>query len=183
MNREIVINLLPTAKTISNNSLRINKLTDEQLHRFEKTHFVSLPPDLILWLKECNGSNIAPDGTIPLMEKFDETTSIDWYWHQYPSWKKSGWYPLGTDGCGDLYILHYDTKLPNCDTAPVFFHDQSDLQAPLYLVASGIWMFFYFLIKSELDDDTNSWPFNETYVTSIDKILKKCDNFPLPWKS
>jgi hypothetical protein len=99
-----------------------------------------------------------------------------------PEFKANSWLPLGTDGCGDYYVLALASE-PD-PLRPVYFIDpyqDGGYSRPTYAVASELWLFLRFLFRDELGD--RSWPFESRSVLVSDPLLAQVRGAPLPWEA
>jgi hypothetical protein len=99
-----------------------------------------------------------------------------------PEFKRNNWLPLGTDGCGDYYVLALSSEQE--PLRPVYFIDpyqDGGYEVPTYAVASGLWLFLRFLFRKELGDHT--WPFESQSVLVSDPLLSQVRGAPLPWEA
>jgi hypothetical protein len=88
--------------------------------------------------------------------------------------------PLGTDGCGDYYVLALDSE--DRPFRPVDFIDpyqEGGYSAPTYPVASEFWRFPWFLFQDELGE--RRWPFDAEFVRANDPAPKDVKSTLLPW--
>jgi len=104
---------------------------------------------------------------------------------RHPTWSEKGWLPVGSDGCGNYYLLQ--TVAGEREKRPVFFVDHEvDLYTPAYLVASGLWEFVVFVLLYELRPERGQpffWPFSRAEVLAIDPRLEdSAGDLPLPWE-
>jgi len=179
-----VIELLHQVRPLDQRPVQVIPATDEDLRRFEQVHGMNLPNELKSWFRHCDGANVNPGGLDSLFPKH-EIVCLDWHFKQYPAWKEWGWFPLASDGCGNLYIMMSQITIPSTGTHPVFFLDQSDFEKPDYVVASGVWKFLYFVLQSEVLHDQGKheyWPFDKVGVLAVDPALAECREIPLPWE-
>ena len=179
-----VIELLHQVRPLDQRPVQITAATDEELRRFEQIHGINLPSELKLWFQRCNGANVNPGGLDSLFPRH-EVVCLDWHFKQYPAWKERGWYPLASDGSGNLYIMTSQTIIPSTGTHPVCFLDQCDFEKPRYAVASGVWKFLHFLLQNEVlhEQGRNEfWPFDKQAVLAADPALAECRDIPLPWE-
>jgi hypothetical protein len=179
-----VIKLVGQVKPLGRNPVQVVPATEEELRRFEHLHDVALPEELRSWLRRCNGASVNPGGLISLFGN-EQGVCLDWYFKEYPAWKKTGWWPVASDGCGDLYILTSEIAIPSTGTHPVCFLDQSDFSQPQYAVASGLWKFLRFLLEKEVllaQGNENYWPWDKEVVLAVDPALAECRGVPLPWE-
>lgn len=166
--------------------IQIVPATEEELNAFEQAHG-PMPPELKWWFRTCNGAAVNPGGLESLFPKKGAgPVCLDWYFKQYPHWKAAGWFPIGGDGNGDLYILNAGITIPSTKTHPVCFLDQQDFSFLTYAMASGLWKFLYCLLKTEVvrggGKDLLPWPFDKRTTLAIDPNLVECTAIPLPWE-
>jgi len=158
--------------------------TEGELSDFEKAHGLNLPDEFKAWFRKCNGACVSPGSLYPLFST-GKGVSVDWYLKQYPHWRRRGWLPIADDGCGDIYVMMTQVVTPPQVTHLVCFMDQSDFEQPRFAVASGLWLFLYFFLKSGAlmkDCGNASWPFEKQAVLAEDPALAQCQDFPLPWE-
>lgn len=148
--------------------------TDAQIDAFTALHVVAIPPEVRDWLRFTNGPRIGPGGVFGLKD-FEEVYGF------MPEFKERLWLPLGTDGCGDYYVLALDPE--DGPLRPVYFIDPyaSGYGAPTYAVASGFWQFLRFLFRHELGE--RGWPFDAAFVLASDPELAGVRSAPLPWEA
>ncbi len=179
-----VIELLHRVRSLDQRPVQITPATDENLRRFEQIHGMCLPCELKSWFRLCDGANVNPGGLESLFPK-NEPVCLDWHFKQYPAWKERGWFPLASDGCGDLYVMTAHTIISSTGTHPVCFLDQSDFTKPQFAVASGVWKFLYLLLQTEVLRDQGKevfWPFHKESVLAVDPALAECKDTLLPWE-
>jgi len=179
-----VMRLLREAKPLGGSSVEIVAATEDQIHAFEEAHGLLLPNELKAWLRRSNGANVNPGGLNSLFGN-KGGGGLDWYFKEYPHWKAAGWFPIGGDGNGDLYVLNVGITVPSTRTHPVCFLDQKDFSFLAYVMASGLWKFLYCLLKSEVFREEGKdflWPFDKTTTLAIDPNLVDCGVIPLPWE-
>ncbi len=184
MREDIVLELLRNTKPLPGKTLRIKGATRQEIEEFELIHSLILPPELKAWFFKANGADVNPGGLNGLFSN-EPAGSLDWYFRKFPAWKKNGWYPLGTDGCGDLYILNASITIESTRTHPVCFMDQSNFGTLSYAVASGCWIFLEMLLENEVlhaDGKAAYWPFDRDVVLAKDPDLANCKGIPLPWE-
>ncbi len=195
-----VLSLLKQVKPL-NERLALEPATEVKIEAFEQKLHLAIPAELRGWLMLCNGANVNPGGIIGLEE-------IGKYYTWHPNWWINNWIPVADDGCGDTYVLAGGEIISSSQTHPVFFIDQSDVDQPAYVVASGLWKFLCFLLEKEviqrefppiLDTESHGWhermqqwlrnPNRKDYWPFMkDKVLQKdpCLNdytgaAPFPW--
>jgi hypothetical protein len=179
-----VIELIYEVKPLGGRPVHVVSASEDELKRFERVHNLVLPEEIKSWFRRCNGGSVNPGGLFSLFNK-EGVDSLDWYFKQYPDWKAKGWFPIASDGCGDLYVFAAQITTPGSGGHPVFFLDQSDFSKPRYPVASGLWKFLYFLLENELLHDKGLdgyWPFDKEAVLAVDPDLAQCPIVPLPWE-
>lgn len=179
-----VMRLLREVKPLGGKPVEIVAATEKEIHAFEEAHRLQLPNELKAWFRRCNGLNVNPGGLESLFTK-EGVGGLDWYFKQYPHWKAGGWFPIGGDGNGDLYILNAGITIPSTKTHPVCFLDQQDFSYLSYAMASGLWKFLYCLLKSEILREQGQeflWPFDQKTALAIDPNLIECVSIPLPWE-
>lgn len=178
-----VIRLLHQVKPIPGaEPIQIVPATEEELRAFQEAHGL-MPPELQWWFRTCNGVAVNPGGFESLFPK-KGPVCLDWYFKQFPHWKEAGWYPIGGDGNGDLYILNAGVIIPSTKTHPVCFLDQQDFSYLAYAMASGLWKFLYCLLKSEIARERGEdfdWPWDKKTTLATDPNLVECTAIPLPW--
>ncbi|WP_435020921.1 SMI1/KNR4 family protein [Tundrisphaera sp. TA3] len=143
-----------------------------QIAAFSLLHGVEIPPEVESWLLFTDGPRIGFGGVYGLRD-FKETYEI------HPGFKERNWLPLGTDGCGDYYVLALDSI--DKPLRPVYFIDPyaSGYDTPTYAVASGFWQFLRFMFRHELGE--RGWPFDRAYVLAADPEFAGVRSAPLPW--
>ena len=179
-----VLNLIAQVRPLGPKPSLITPASRDEILSFEQQHGLNLPDELKSWFSCCNGARVNPGGLYPLFAPQPEL-SLDWYLKNYPEWKARGWFPVASDGCGDLYIVAAGIRIGSVNTHPVCFLDQSDFEQPKYAVASGLWKFLYFLMKSEISHQQGqqaAWPFSRDAVLGFDPALAECSEVPLPWE-
>ena len=133
-----------------------------------------LPPALVDWLRVCKGEAIGPGGVLgarPDRPSLDIATTMD----EFVAWRLNRWIPIAGDGCGDHYVLIDDGKLAKC----VGYVDQENFDVIRYVVASDLWLFLRFLLRSDAGD--RSWPFDRNEVLSADPGMGAVPSELLPW--
>jgi hypothetical protein len=134
---------------------------------------LAFPPEVRDWLRFTDGPRIGPGGIFGLRD-FEEVYGFK------PEFLAKRWLPLGTDGCGDYYVLALDSK--DHPLRPVYFIDpyhEGGYDVPTYVVASGFWRFLWFLFRKEVGE--RGWPFDPAYVLGNDPDLAKVTSARLPW--
>jgi SMI1 / KNR4 family (SUKH-1) len=147
--------------------------SDLQIEDFSLTWGVPIPPEVREWLRFTDGPRIGPGGVYGLRD-FQEAYSF------LPEFQDRRWLSLGTDGCGDYYVLALDSE--DRPLRPVYFIDpyqEGGYSAPTYAVASEFWRFLWFLFQDELGE--RRWPFDAEFVLANDPALKDVKSALLPW--
>ena len=147
--------------------------TDEAILRFEVVQVVPIPREVAAWLRFSDGPNIGPGG-INGLRGFEQDFKVHF------GFKSRRWLPLGTDGCGNDYVLALDSE--NLPRRPVYFIDpyaSNGYDRPTYAVASGFWQFLRFLLRREMGE--RRWPFDAAYVLQVDPDLASIQSACLPW--
>lgn len=153
-------------------------LSDGEIDGFNSRTGLSIPPELREWLRFTNGPCIGPGGVYGIRPQ-REHLDMEGVYEFLPEFKENGWLPLGTDGCGDYYVL----ALASTQLRPVYFIDgyqKKGYKVPTYAVASEFWLFLRFLFRSELGE--RSWPFDAKAVLASDPDLARVKGAPLPWE-
>jgi hypothetical protein len=179
MIQDDVIDLMLRLKPLQS-SLKLVPATEDELHAFEMAHSVKLPCELRELFRRCNGANVNPGG-------LESLYWLDWHFKQYPKWKEAGWYPVASDGSGDLYFLNTTISVPSTGTHPVCYMDQTDFSKLNYVMASGLWRFLHFLFEDEYLSQSGIdryWPFDREKVMEFDPEIEACGGkgLPLPWE-
>jgi hypothetical protein len=146
----------------------------DSIQDFGRRTGLVLPHELQDWLQVMNGSRIGPGGILGIRND-DPYCDIETILTGYPEWQKAGWIPIAGDGCGNYYVIVTDGKL----TPIVFIDTVADYLKPAYVAASGLWVFVWFLLKSELGE--TGWPFCREFVMQHDPEIECCTFAPMPW--
>ena len=155
---------------------RMTGATLPSIREFGRRTQMVIPQDLEEWLQVVNGARIGPGGVLGIQTP-DSYCDIETVLAGYPEWRKRGWLPIAGDGCGNFYVV-----LANMHSAPVVFIDTiADYLHPAYIVASGVWIFLWFLLGAELGE--TEWPFSEEFVTRTDPAIVEFGVAPLPWEA
>jgi hypothetical protein len=176
-----VVALLLSVRPLQEGPVVLKSATDTEISEFEKVNQLKIPGELLSWLRVCNGAMVNPGCLYGIGFPLD--VNMSWYLNEYPVWRRRGWYPIASDGCGNLYMFDSSTEISSTSTSPVFFLDQSDFSVPSCVVASGLLKFLFFLFQSELiagEGGDVYWPMTKSAVLEIDPALEECD-MPLPW--
>ena len=167
---------------------RIPKGTNrEGLEAFTRRTGITLSPEFQEWLLLSNAPIVGEGGTYgikptsPMSKEFD----IEAKYAYYPVWLEKRWVPIAAGGCGNYYL--FGTTPLYGPGNPVFYVDtHDDDSTPAYVVASGIWIFLWFLFQSHLSisaDEDCWWPFSKDKVLSHDPRLIEYPHLTLPWDS
>jgi len=146
--------------------------TEEELSVLEADLGLGLPADLREWLRLCRCSTAGPGGL------FGVSPGRDWLDIRavltiVPVWRRLGWIPVASDGCGNYYVL--DTTVPG---GPVGFVEMIDGEDRIqFYVASDFRVFLRELLTDEIS--TTGWPFDVAYIRNADPRLS--DRTPSPW--
>lgn len=180
--KDLILTLIQQVEHPPNMSLP-NGVTEDDLNEFEFKTSIFLPPPLKEWLKICNGPIIGPGGIYGIPPAVD-WLRIDIHLDYNPSWRDKKWIPIAGDGLGNYYVL--DSKNFIDEKYPIYFIDHEfDINKPMYVVASDLWFFLFFLLQNEETHkkQNNNWPFNELYVKNIDPSINAYKGVvPLPWE-
>jgi hypothetical protein len=153
--------------------------SDEVIAAFERRCGVAVPSELRQWLKTSNGPCVGPGGLFgirPLREDLD----IELHWRLYPMWKEKQLIAVAGDGNGNYYVL--DANQRTTGGHPVTFIDtMEDPARPLYVVASGLWKFLYFLLAKELRP--SPWPFDRRFMQREDPEIVSFSEYTMPWEA
>jgi hypothetical protein len=151
------------------------------LSQFEKQHSICLDGNFKEWLFVSNGSHAGRGGFYGIGYTND---SIALGYKVNPHWFLSRWVPVAGDGFGNTYLV-------DCSDLPtrgfIFFIDSfTDTSKVTYYVASDFWRFMYMMLLCESDNsdennDEDLWPFNETFVLSVDPRIALAPSALLPW--
>jgi cell wall assembly regulator SMI1 len=198
--REEVVSLMKEVKPLGDHVI-LRPATESQITAFEQKFHLEIPTELREWLLFTNGANVNPGGFLGV-EEFGK------YYEWHPNWWSNNWIPVASDGCGNNWVLSCGELILSGQTHPVLFLDQSDVESPAYIVASGLWQFLRFVFEDEiihqkfppaLDTQNEGWyermqqrlrdPNRKDYWPfTKDKVLQKdpCMNdytgaAPFPW--
>ncbi len=155
----------------------IRGATEEEIQRFERAYRLSIPPRLKQWLSYCNGAALGmkPYYGVGLL---DDSLNIESTYVTMDHWPSRGWIPIGTDGCGNFYVVI--TKGDYGEGEPVIFSDSGqDWGEASYIVAADVWEYVYLSLSRELDG--MEWPFNPQAFRSIDSKIFQYQGVPFPW--
>lgn len=178
--REEVMNLAAQVPSPPGETLPPGQ-SDSEIDGFTERTGLPVPAELREWLRFSNGPCIGPGGIFgirPRSKHFDMEAVYEFL----PEFKEKNWLPLGTDGCGNYYVLDLASEPESL--RPVYFVDayqDRGYSRPTYAVASGLWLFLRFLFRAELGE--NGWPFDTRFVLSCDPLLAEVRGAPLPWEA
>jgi hypothetical protein len=161
----------------------------DDINAYCETNNLLLPDEMKIWLCLCNGITGGKReipvcfgdiyGILKKQIRFGASDLIqDLSIHPY--WQNLGYIPIGTDGCGSVYLL-IPYVIGNCVKHPVVFFDHADsheytCDTPSYVIASGFLTFVDRLLLKELcirrflNFDTNM-PFSEKITTKHDPYI------------
>jgi hypothetical protein len=156
-------------------------LSDSEIDGFAERTGLAIPPELREWLRFTNGPCIGPGGIYGIRPR-RKHLDMEAVYEYLPEFKKNRWLPLGTDGCGNYYVLALASEPESL--RPVYFVDayqDGGYGRPTYAVASELWQFLRFLFRAELGK--GGWPFDSRTVLRSDPMLAQVYGAPLPWKA
>ena len=155
-------------------------IPDAEIDSFSRRTGIAIPSELRDWLRFTNGPCIGPGGIFGIHPR-REHLDIEGIYEFVPEFKTNNWIPVGTDGCGDYYVLAVTS--PDYPLQPVYFVDvwqDGRYSVPTYAVASSFLQFLRFLFRQELEREPG-WPFDSTMVLVIDPELAKVKSAKMPW--
>ena len=150
-------------------------VTDDAVQRFERRFGITIPADVLAWLRCTNGPFV---NTQSLLGIETDHYGMDEAYALYPHWPALRWLPIASDGCGNLYAIDLGCRYGA--TQPVFFvdHEVSD-EVPSHLVASGFRVFLPLFVGKE--SRRTVWPFDRELTLHLDPGLAACSGAPMPW--
>lgn len=163
--------------TINLNHKEIKPIQSCDVIAFENKHHFSLPPSLVSWLHFSNGSILG--GGIFGINNGVESLQMEDHLQNNPAMKTGNCLPVAGDGCGNYFVINLDSTC-NLYEAVFFWDSTSEIQNPLYIVASDFNHLLFFLIEQE--KGVESWPFQQEYVLLHDSALAKFEDY-LPWRN
>lgn len=143
----------------------------------------ALPPDLVEWLRVCNGAV-----TRTWAHTFLNVGDSAWHGYDIEStlalfggWRDKQWIPFAGDGFGDYFLLVAVEGRPHPDVT--FWDHECDLESSTgCIVSSSLWHFLVNVLDPALEDDPDSlWPFNADYTIGVDPDLLNLRQFTMPW--
>ncbi len=154
--------------------------TDEAIDAFEARHGLILPLELREWLRFTNGPSVGAGRTRGIRTT-NPANDIEALW--LPGWRRRGWIPIASDGCGSHYVLA--TRPEDGPGHPVFFLDHErqqdeDRSTPTYVCASCLWSFLCFYLME--DGGVEGWPFNRYMVLADDPALAHYSKVRRAWE-
>jgi hypothetical protein len=176
--------LISDLGTLTSFSLKAGAL-EEVVKDAEKRLRIDYPPQLRAWLLGHDGMDTtfgylygaSVDGGIELVAALLDG--------EFPNFRAKQWLPIGGDGCGNHYVVPYDS-----DDTPVLYvattacHDEA-----AYVVASDFDHFLTFLLeheirfrRGEMGAFTPEWPFDEAFVRQRDPEISRFGTVLLPWE-
>ena len=156
-------------------------MSDADIDKFTNRTGLSVPPELREWLRFTNGPCIGPGGVFGI-RPWCKHLDMEAVYEYLPEFKANKWLPLGTDGCGNYYVLALESE-PE-PLRPIYFVDayqDGGYSRSTYSVASELWLFLRFLFRDELGK--SGWPFDSRSVLRSDPLLAKVRGAPLPWEA
>jgi cell wall assembly regulator SMI1 len=151
---------------------------DEEAARgFQRRMGLSMPFELIEWLRVCNGALVGPGGTYGI-ETRERWLDIEAILASYPAWRARGWIPAAGDGTGNHYVLATDASAEPSGAA-LFVDTGISSEAPAYVAASDIWHLLIGLFTRELGK--SQWPFDREATLAADPGLARLASLRLPW--
>ncbi|MDR2644278.1 MAG: SMI1/KNR4 family protein [Planctomycetaceae bacterium] len=175
--------------------LCINKgLSPNEIDIYCESNDLILPKEVKFWLSLCNGIHIGKkDIPITFGEFYGLNLKKSGYFCMdimsdliaHPHWKKSGYIPLCSDGCGSMYMLvpkNYNNKI----LYPVGFFDHSDSREnlcdnPSQILVSNFLTFVDFALTNEIcirryKNYDISMPFSKNIIMKHDPYSYFIDN-------
>jgi cell wall assembly regulator SMI1 len=149
--------------------------SDAEIVELQQAVGMPLPADVVDWLRVCKGDITGPGGLYGVRcgrKVTDIASALDWF----PSWRERGWLPVAGDGNGDHYVYITQGELAGC----IGFVDQADIDAIDYIVATNLWTFLWFLLRSESGEDRR-WPFDRNHVVGHDPAMATISGILQPW--
>lgn len=153
--------------------------SEREIRAFEARNVVVVPPELRSWLRFTNGPRIGMSGLLGIRtpDAFDDMETV-----YPPEWRKRGWIPIASDGCGSYFALA--TQESDAPGRPVFFMDHErrleEWVQPTYVCASDLWHFLRFYIADGLGKP--DWPFDRDRVLRDDPDLAAYTKVAKPWE-
>jgi hypothetical protein len=151
--------------------------TDQEIEAFAARLGITVPDGWRAWLRLRNGA-IAGYGKFYGMSDIEDTLA------RFPHLLEYGWLPVGSDGCGSIFVLALQDVTSSGPT--VLFLDWEDSDGELfnvasYAVASGLWPFLRLQLMDDLDLIDWHWPFDKERTLQEDPALVESTSAPLPW--
>jgi cell wall assembly regulator SMI1 len=174
--REEVRRLLSEAKGPGSDSwpsIDENSITD-----FQARVGIPLPLELRDWLSLVNGAPLGPGGFFGIGTS-RRSLDMESYLNEYPEWVKKNWLPIAGDGTGNYYVLSVSPDRQGQGSYVLYVDTHEDPTKPAYVVASGLWHFFRFLLRNELG--VEGWPFSREKVIEDDPAIMLIEDVPHPW--
>lgn len=154
--------------------------TEEEIVAFSSRTNLQVPDELHEWLSLSNGPRIGPGGLFGILPT-EEQMRIESLYELFPAWREKGWIPVAGDGCGNYFVL--DSRVSVRSSHPIYFVDHEDNYViAQYVVASGLWQFLRFLLRTEFA--ISYWPFDKEKVLENDPALQEYKgDVPFPWST
>jgi SMI1 / KNR4 family (SUKH-1) len=160
-------------------------ISDADIDLFTEKTGLPVPTELRAWLLFTNGPCIGPGGIYGIRPKRNHL-DIECTYEHLPEFKENRWIPIGSDGCGDYYVIALAPHHQSVESVePVYFidlHLKNCFAKPTYVAASGFMRFLRFLFREELGLGSG-WPFDEKPVLENDPDLSKCTGAVMPWEA
>ena len=145
-------------------------LGDRELARFEREFRLTLPEQLVAWLKLSNGIVLSGGYLYPL-DSGPSADSIAQSIREHPEILGSGMLPVAGDGCGNHYAM-----LLTHPRQPIVYVQLEEPDKPAFVVASSVWALVQFFL---LDD--KRWWTDKNWVLQIDPAVAEFAPLGLRW--
>lgn len=134
-----------------------------------------LPGAVRRWLLRTNGPLVGPGGFCGIWRS-ERSLDIERLVSEHPVWRRNGWIPVASDGCGNYYLT-----LNGEDDPPVGFWEATCSDNVSYVVASSFLLFIRLLLEKESGKHLR-WPFSLAETQALDPgLLSLRDQWPLPF--
>ena len=148
----------------------------QELDEFEVRTGLRITSQLREWLATVNGAMVGPGGLFGVRPVRD-VLSIEYYLKIYPEWCQDGWLPIASDGLGNFWIVAVGPDGSGGWVAFVNTHNDPD--SIDYYVASTVFRFLDFILRSELGE--RGWPESRDYVLERDPDLQRVPESLTAW--
>ncbi|MFG0285954.1 MAG: SMI1/KNR4 family protein [Phycisphaerales bacterium JB039] len=145
-------------------------LSDHELTHFEREFRLTLPEQLVAWLKLSNGILLSGGYLYPL-DGDSSADSIAQSIREHPEILGSGMLPVAGDGCGNHYAM-----LLKDPRQPIVYVQLEEPDTPAFVVASSIWA----LVQFFLLNDTRWWTDKE-WALQVDPAVAEFAPLGLRW--